>query len=94
MLVLLSIVVPRFANIQSIDALRLKPAYLHGVPIRLDVVIRRLGKEKAYVLSRTLRDDPTSGRKMLKYSGLFRNVKQCELLIVRGDICNSLWSDS
>lgn len=93
-LVLLSIVVPHFANIQLTDALRLKPAYLHGVPITLDVVMRRLGKEKAYVLSRTLRDDPTSGRKMLKYSGLFRNVKQCELLIVRGDICNSLWSDS
>jgi hypothetical protein len=76
------------------DSLRLKPVYLHGVPIRLDLVIRRLGKEKAYALSRTLRDDPTSGRKMLKYSGLFRNVKQCELLIVRGGICNSLWSDS
>ena len=84
------IAAPSIANVRILDKWMPDHASLHGVPIVLDLAVRRLGQKNAIEISKTLRDDPTTGRRMLRESGLFRTPEECELLTGNEKSCNDL----
>ena len=86
-----AITLPLAINVAAVDKVMPGRAFLHGVPITLDLVKRRVGVQEALQISKALRDDPAMGREQLRVSGVFHNMEHCRLLGLKRHVCQTIY---
>jgi len=86
-----AITLPLAINVAAVDKVMPGRPFLHGVPITLDLVKRRVGVQEALQISKALRDHPAMGREQLRVSGVFHNMEQCRLLGLKQQVCERFY---
>jgi hypothetical protein len=82
-----AITLPLAINGAVVDKVMPDRAFLHGLPIALDLMVRQVGRLKTIQISKALRDHPAMGREQLRVSGVFHNMEHCRLLGLKRHVC-------